>query len=31
MLKHYVPEVTQLIGEDDKQAAEKGYSPWATM
>ena len=30
MLKHYVPEVTQLIGEDDEQAAEKGYSPWAT-
>ena len=28
-LKHYVPEVTQLIGEDDEQAAEKGYSPWA--
>ena len=30
MLKHYVPEVTQLIGEDDEQAAQKGYSPWAT-
>jgi hypothetical protein len=25
-----VPEVTQLIGEDDEQAAQKGYSPWAT-
>ena len=30
MLKHYIPEVTQLIGEDDEQAAQKGYSPWAT-
>jgi len=29
MLKHYIPEVTQLIGEDDEQAADKGYSPWA--
>ena len=25
-----MPEVTQLIGEDDEQAAQKGYSPWAT-
>ena len=31
MLKHYVPEVNQLIGEDDEQAAEKGYTPWATL
>tara|TARA_B100000470_G_scaffold203131_1_gene176410 strand:+ start:462 stop:752 length:291 start_codon:yes stop_codon:yes gene_type:complete len=31
MLKHYVPEVTQLISEDDEQAAEKGYTPWATL
>ena len=31
MLKHYIPEVTQLIGEDDEQAAEKGYTPWATL
>ena len=30
-LKHYVPEVNQLIGEDDEQAAEKGYTPWATL
>tara|TARA_E500000178_G_scaffold73301_1_gene71062 strand:+ start:1804 stop:1959 length:156 start_codon:yes stop_codon:yes gene_type:complete len=29
MLKHYVPEVTQLIGEDDETAAQKGYTPWA--
>ena len=31
MLKHYVPEVNQLIGVDDEQAAEKGYTPWATL
>ena len=31
LLKHYVPEVNQLIGEDDEQAAEKGYTPWATL
>ena len=31
MLKHYIPEVNQLIGEDDEQAAEKGYTPWATL
>ena len=31
MLKHYVPEVNKLIGEDDEQAAEKGYTPWATL
>ena len=30
MLKHYVPEVNKLIGEDDELAAEKGYTPWAT-
>jgi len=29
MLKHYVPEVNQLVGVDDEQAAEKGYTPWA--
>ena len=28
MLKHYVPEVNQLIGEDDEQAAEQGYKPF---
>jgi hypothetical protein len=21
----------QVIGEDDEQAAEKGYTPWATL
>ena len=30
MLKHYVPEVKQLIGEDDLEAKVKGYTPWAT-
>ena len=29
MLKHYVPEVNKLIGDDDELAAEKGYTPWA--
>ena len=29
MLKHYVPEVNKLIGEDDELATEKGYTPWA--
>ena len=29
MLKHYVPEVNKLIGEDDELAAQKGYTPWA--
>ena len=30
MLKHYVPEVNQLIGEDDLEAKAQGYTPWAT-
>ena len=30
-VKDNVPEVNQLIGEDDEQAAEKGYTPWATL
>ena len=30
MLKHYVPEVNKLIGEDDELAAEKANTPWAT-
>ena len=30
MLKHYVPEVKQLIGEDDLEAKAQGYTPWAT-
>ena len=28
MLKHYIPEVTQLIGEDDEGAKEQGYTPY---
>ena len=28
MLKHYVPEVQALIGEDDEEAKEKGYAPY---
>ena len=28
LLKHYVPEVNSIIGEDDEQAAEQGYKPF---
>ena len=28
MLKHYVPEVQSIIGEDDEQAAADGYTPY---
>ena len=28
MLKHYVPEVESIIGEDDEKAAEQGYTPY---
>jgi len=28
MLKHYVPEVQSIIGEDDDQAAAGGYTPY---
>ena len=28
LLKHYVPEVNGIIGEDDEQAAEQGYKPF---
>ena len=28
MLKHYVPEVQSIIGEDDEQAAAGGYTPY---
>ena len=28
MLKHYVPEVKTIVGEDDEKAAEQGYSPF---
>ena len=27
-LKHYVPEVEGVIGEDDEKAAEQGYDPY---
>ena len=28
MLKHYVPEVQALVGEDDDEAKEQGYTPY---
>mgnify|MGYP001043044596 FL=1 len=28
MLKHYVPEVNAIVGEDDQKAEEQGYSPF---
>tara|TARA_B100000902_G_scaffold88361_1_gene92291 strand:- start:7518 stop:7850 length:333 start_codon:yes stop_codon:yes gene_type:complete len=28
MLKHYVPEVNSIIGEDDDKAEEEGYTPF---
>ena len=30
MMKHYVPEVQEIIAEDDNKAEEQGYTPWAT-
>ena len=27
-LKHYIPEVQSIIGEDDEKAAEQGYTPF---
>ena len=27
-LKHYVPEVKSIIGQDDEEAAEQGYEPY---
>ena len=27
-LKHYVPEVQAIVGEDDEKAAEQGYTPY---
>ena len=27
-LKHYVPEVKSIVGEDDQEAAEQGYDPY---
>ena len=28
MLKHYVPEVESIIGEDDEEAKAQGYTPY---
>ena len=28
MLKHYVPEVQAIVGEDDEKAEEQGYTPY---
>ena len=28
LLKHYVPEVNSIVGEDDAQAEEQGYKPF---
>ena len=28
MLKHYIPEVQSIIGEDDEEAKDKGYTPF---
>ena len=28
LLKHYVPEVNSIVGEDDEQAAEQGDKPF---
>ena len=28
MLKHYVPEVQSIVGQDDEEAAEQGYEPY---
>ena len=27
-LKHYVPEVKSIVGQDDEEAAEQGYEPY---
>ena len=28
ILKHYIPEVQSIIGEDDEEAKDKGYTPY---
>ena len=28
MLKHYIPEVQSIIGEDDEEAKDQGYTPY---
>ena len=27
-LKHYIPEVKSIVGQDDEEAAEQGYKPY---
>jgi len=27
-LKHYIPEVNSLVGEDDEEAKKQGYTPY---
>ena len=27
-LKHYVPEVQSIVGQDDEEAADQGYKPY---
>ena len=27
-LKHYIPEVNSIVGEDDQEAAKQGYKPF---
>ena len=29
-LKHYVPEVKSIVGQDDEEAAGQGYEPYIT-
>ncbi len=29
MMKHYVPEVKQIVAEDETKPGEKGYNPYA--
>ena len=29
MMKHYCPEVKQIISEDDPDAKKQGYTPYA--
>ncbi len=31
MMKHYVPEVKSIVGEDDETAADQGYNPWMPL
>ena len=28
MLKHYTPEVESIVGEDDEEAKDQGYTPY---